>query len=824
MNSKTVTYEKTVNISEIKNKNLFIKFYGAARNTEVFIDGEKVGTHVGGYSAFVFDITNYVQGKDEITIKANVTNIDTVSIPINVDYTQWGGIYRDVELISTDDQYISLEDYGNKGIYIDSNVNGTTADVNVKNEISNKSNDDKELKIVTDIYDADGNKVTGTEQKVTAKANKNVQPYSTKCQIDNVHLWNGTKDPYLYTANVTIYNENDEVLDTVSDNFGVRTYEIKNGKFYLNGQEYEIHGVGMHQDREGYGNAVPDDLKVQDMNLMQEMGVNAIRTSHYPHSQSTYNLADERGMLVYCEIPYYLLLSNAESYKTSIKEELKEMIRQGYNHPSIMMWGIENEVYQPASAAAFGKDFQINENTLVSFNSSVAKLAQKEDTTRYIVQAQIDSSNANKVCAKWSKNGNVDYTGVNLYVGFKSSVSSADDEGRKEITDTLNRKLNEYKQTYNASSMMITEYGAGANINQHATMDENFSWSSDDASKDKHYEEYQAFVLETYYSLIQKRKDIPVSFVWNMFDFSCYRNEGGIPRRNTKGLVCYDHTTKKDAFYFYKANWNQQDKFVYLTSKRYTERDTKYQQIKVYSNCEGVELFVNGQSVGKGRKQQSGVFVWDDVKLDDMNTIKAVGTSDGQTYSDEVSGIKAENKNSATSIKYQTHIQSIGWQEAKKDGQTSGTIGKGLRMEALKVKLQNKKYGGNIEYRTHIAQKGWQDWKKNGQTAGTTGEKLAMEAVRLKLTGELAEHYDIYYRVHSQSYGWLGWAKNGEIAGTAGLAKRMEAIQIKLVEKGGKAPGTSEKHYVSNQGVFYQSHVQTLKCYNKVVTEVANKI
>lgn len=268
MNSKTVTYEKTVNISEIKNKNLFIKFYGAARNTEVFIDGEKVGTHVGGYSAFVFDITNYVQGKDEITIKANVTNIDTVSIPINVDYTQWGGIYRDVELISTDDQYISLEDYGNKGIYIDSNVNGTTADVNVKNEISNKSNDDKELKIVTDIYDADGNKVTGTEQKVTAKANKNVQPYSTKCQIDNVHLWNGTKDPYLYTANVTIYNENDEVLDTVSDNFGVRTYEIKNGKFYLNGQEYEIHGVGMHQDREGYGNAVPDDLKVQDMNLM----------------------------------------------------------------------------------------------------------------------------------------------------------------------------------------------------------------------------------------------------------------------------------------------------------------------------------------------------------------------------------------------------------------------------------------------------------------------------------------------------------------------------------------------------------------------------
>ena len=186
-----------------------------------------------------------------------------------------------------------------------------------------------------------------------------------------------------------------------------------------------------------------------------------------------------------------------------------------------------------------------------------------------------------------------------------------------------------------------------------------------------------------------------------------------------------------------------------------------------------------------------------------------MGTSDGQTYSDEVSGIKAENKNSATSIKYQTHIQSIGWQEAKKDGQTSGTIGKGLRMEALKVKLQNKNTE-EISNIVHILpRKAGRTGKRMDRRPERQGKKLAMEAVRLKLTGELAEHYDIYYRVHSQSYGWLGWAKNGEIAGTAGLAKRMEAIQIQLVEKGGKAPGTSEKHYVSNQGVFYQSHVQT---------------
>ena len=319
MNKKTVTYEKTLDISQLSGNNYFIKFYGSSRNTEVLIDGESVGTHIGGDSALVFNITNYVKEKSSITITVNVTNMDTESIPINVDYTQWAGIYRDVELITTDDQYISMEDYGSEGIYIDTNINGENADVKCKTEVSNLSTENKTIVLRTEILSNDGNTVCQEQKKYDLKANTVNQSLASNYKIEKAHLWNGTKDPYLYTMKVSVLDENGNLLDEKTQKFGVRSYEIKNGKFYLNGKEYEIHGVGLHQDREGYGNAVPNNLKVQDMDTMQEMGGNAIRTAHYPHAQYIYNMADERGIIVYCEIPYYLLLSNAPSYKNSIK-------------------------------------------------------------------------------------------------------------------------------------------------------------------------------------------------------------------------------------------------------------------------------------------------------------------------------------------------------------------------------------------------------------------------------------------------------------------------------------------------------------------------
>ena len=1099
MNIKTVTYTKELNVVDYQGRNLFIRFNGSSKNTDLYIDDQFVATHVGGYSAFVFDITDYVQNKEKVTIRVDVTNIDTDSIPINVDYTQWAGIYRDVELISTEEQYIAVEDYASSGLYIDSTINGEKADVYLRAKISNKSDQEKNITIKAEIKNTAGNIEVMAEQEIAVPAITTAKEYTIFTEIPNVHLWQGTDDPYLYTMDVTIFDEEGKMLDQESQNFGVREFEIKDGKTYLNGQEYEIHGVGYHQDREGYGNAAGSKQKEEDINLMLEMGVNAVRTAHYPHDQYVYELADEKGLLVYNEIPYYLLLSKAESYKNSVTEQLKEMIRQGYNHPSIIMWGMNNEVKVSKQYASFGEDFDVDSDTLIAFNKQVAELAQEEDQTRYIVQSTIDIEENAVDSAEWAKDGRVDYTGLNLYVGFKSPVESAGSTGRKKLIETINDKIDNYKEIYGASELMLTEYGAGANINQHIEVDEDFAWDGNEAaSGEYHYEEYQTFLLEAYYDMIQNRNDIPLSFVWNMFDFSCYRNERGIVRRNTKGLVCYDHETKKDAFYFYKANWNKKDKFVYLTSKRFTERSKTSQNIKAYSNCDSVDLYVNDKLIGSGKKQQDGVFVWENIVLVNNSNIKVVANDSTGTYTDEVNKVKVSNKkiqysvytsesgwndnvfdgdenavdgeisairieqlqnvgncklqyriyledqgwtdwknpkevsgdisgekkmkalqmkltgtdteefeiyyatkvgddewndwavNGATSgnfmnqtglsavkimikskkekapgntqrpettdgltlflsgvvngewqekttngqlvgsvgqntpltavsidteegtveydihqaetgwinkfsngetagtmkakalqairirlngdlsekydvyyrahvanlgwlgwakngqiagttgygynlealeavlvkkggnapgitirpsevkmIAYQTHIQNIGWQDVKYQGETSGTRGESKRLEAIKIQLKNANYKGNVEYRTHIQNIGWQEWKTDGEISGTSGRSLRLEAIEIKLTGKMAENYDIYYRVHAQNFGWLGWAKNGESAGTAGYSYRLEAIEIKLVEKGTDFPENMDRAFYESM-IKYQVHVQEI--------------
>lgn len=376
------------------------------------------------------------------------------------------------------------------------------------------------------------------------------------------------------------------------------------------------------------------------------------------------------------------------------------------------------------------------------------------------------------------------------------------EEKRSQIF--IHKKIDDYKKIYQTDSLMITEYGAGANINQHTSIDENFSWKGSDESGAVHYEEYQSYLMEIYYKLIQDRGDIPLSFVWNMFDFSCYRNEGSVPRTNTKGLICYDHETKKDAFYFYKANWNKTEKFVYLTSKRYSERKKRTDEIKAYSNCDKVELFVNNKSIGYGEKQQSGVFVWENVTLDKDkdNSIKVVGTADGKEYIDEVSDIDI-----TTSITYQAHVQDKGWMDEVSDGAVAGTTGEAKQMEAVKVRISNGDCEGSIEYRTHVQNKGWLDWVKDGELSGTSGEALQMETIQLKLTGEIEEKYDVYYRAHVENVGWLDWAKNGEAAGTAGYGYQMEALEIRLVNKEMGAPGKTDMP-MKQRMIEYQTHVE----------------
>lgn len=808
MNSKTCTYEKTLDVSKYKNKNLFLKFYGANKNTVLYIDGKKVGEHVGGFSAFIFDITEYVKN-DTIKIKVETVNIDTASIPVNSDFTHWAGLYRDVELIATNDAYISTEDNGTKGIYVSQSFSGNNAIAKIKTKFSSKGNENKDFKVVTTILNNEGQEVSKNEQNINLLANTTCQENVQELTVENVHRWNGTKDPYLYTVKVELKDMEENVYDSQTQKVGFRTFKVKDGNFYLNGKLYKLNGVGMHQDREGYGNATTKEMKEEDINTIMEMGANAIRTAHYAHDQSLYDLADEKGLIVWTEIPFYLLMADTTTFRETTKQQLVELIRQNYNHPSIICWGIQNEVNTNPQFASYGQEFNVSTKTLSAFMKELASLAKKEDSSRFVVQAHIDGTEKLKESLNWTRNSDIDYTGFNLYYGFKTEVKAADETGREIIKDLYSNKIDSSCDLLGQDSIIISEYGAGGNIDQHATINSDFSWSGNDTAIKEHPEEYQSYVLESAYDAISKQDNVWVAFVWNMFDFSSYRNSGGKERTNNKGLVCYDHKTRKDSFYFYKANWNKNDKFVYIISRRKTERTANDSTIKVYSNCENVRLVVAGKDYGYGKLQQKGVFTWDNVKYVGDNTeIQAIGESGDKEYTDSIV-VNGPNNKDDVSVKYKSQVQDYGWQSGwQKDGSTSGTIGESKRLEAVRLELTSDVSDGEILYKSHVQDEGWQSkWKSDGQISGTVGIGKRLEAIQIKLNGNVSKKYNVYYRVHVQDYGWLDWAKNGESAGTIGLSKRIEAIEVKLVKKGENAPGATNRPCVEPK-LEYSTHIQ----------------
>ena len=353
----------------------------------------------------------------------------------------------------------------------------------------------------------------------------------------------------------------------------------------------------------------------------------------------------------------------------------------------------------------------------------LASLAKKEDSSRFVVQAHIDGTEKLKESLNWTRNSDIDYTGFNLYYGFKTEVKAADETGREIIKDLYSNKIDSSCDLLGQDSIIISEYGAGGNIDQHATINSDFSWSGNDTAIKEHPEEYQSYVLESAYDAISKQDNVWVAFVWNMFDFSSYRNSGGKERTNNKGLVCYDHKTRKDSFYFYKANWNKNDKFVYITSRRKTERTANDSTIKVYSNCENVRLVVAGKDYGYGKLQQKGVFTWDNVKYVGDNTeIQAIGESGDKEYTDSIV-VNGPNNKDDVSVKYKSQVQDYGWQSGwQKDGSTSGTIGESKRLEAVRLELTSDVSDGEILYKSHVQDEGWQSkWKSDGQISGTVG-------------------------------------------------------------------------------------------------------
>jgi len=573
--------------ADYKGKRLFLRFEGAMSVANVFVNGSFAGEHLGGYNAFTFEITDLVRFDTGNQVLVGVDNSPRYDVaPIGGDFNLYGGLYRDVWLIVTDDVCISPLKYGSSGVFISqSNVSHESADLNVEILISSVT-DYSGVEIEFKVFDADKNLVasSSTDQVNNDKA-------VLKMTINSPHLWNGRSDPYLYTT-VTSVKRGDKEIDSFMEPFGFRYFSIDPDKgLFLNGEHLKLRGVSRHQDFEGAASAMTREMHVKDFDLFEEMGVNALRLAHYPQAHFMFYEADRRGFIVWEEIPFVGGYINSGAFDNNLRYQLNEMILQNYNHPSIFFWGLFNEI---------AGDF---DDILASLND----IAHCLDRDRMTVVAAHQDGSFNHItdATCWNKYYGWYYASYDEFTGF---------------FDTWHEK-------YPDARIGVSEYGAGASISHHidpSILDTlPFSYYANDKNHKSplgkwHPEEWQTQFHMEHLKMITERDYLWGSYIWNMFDFgSNVRNEGDRPGINDKGLVTHDRQTRKDAFYLYKANWNKDEPVLHLCGKRYTEpRESPAADIIVFTNQPDVQLFINGVKTGKKVKpDEYATVTWKAVRL-----------------------------------------------------------------------------------------------------------------------------------------------------------------------------------------------------------------
>ncbi len=572
------TYIKTVNKAELPIADrYFIEICGANSSADLYVGGERLMHHDGGYSTWRCDITDKLSDSCEIAVVVDNSPNETV-YPQMADFTFYGGLYRNVNLICVSDSHFDLEYYGAPGITVTPTVEGGDAKVEVEVFVKGLKEGQK---IVYTIYDR--------EEKEIAKAESEDTKASFK--IENVHLWDGTKDPYLYCCEAEIVC-GDEIVDNVCTRFGCRYFKIdpENG-FILNGREYPLRGVSRHQDRLGVGNALLPEHHREDIELICEMGANTIRLAHYQHDQYFYDLCDEKGLVIWAEIPY--ISKHMPTGRENTVSQMKELVSQNYNHPSIVVWGLSNEI----SIAGSNDDLLENHRILND-------LVHSMDKTRLTTIAAVSMCKIDDPYLQIP-----DVVSYNHYFGWYGGDTSMNGPW-----------FDKFHEKYPNIPIGMSEYGCEA-----------LNWHTSSPRQGDYTEEYQAYYHEELIKQLFSRKYIWATHVWNMFDFGAdARAEGGENGQNHKGLITMDRKYKKDSFYAYKA-WLSDDPFVHICGKRYVDRVEDVTKVTVYSNLPEVELFVNGKSIGK--KSAPDHFFYFDVENKGETKIEALAGDkrDGST-------------------------------------------------------------------------------------------------------------------------------------------------------------------------------------------------
>uniref|UniRef100_UPI00402A311B glycoside hydrolase family 2 protein n=1 Tax=Roseburia inulinivorans TaxID=360807 RepID=UPI00402A311B len=563
----------------------YLEFDGAAMTADVVINGTKAVHHEGGYGAFRADITQYL--KDENKLEVYVDNSDNTKVyPQKADFTFYGGLYRMVKLVTVSKNHFELDYAGGTGIKV-------TPEVTLTDAAAKKA----DAKVTVELWmvgDAEAVTVTiDGQQKETPVENGYAKAVF---DLANVHLWDGVDDPYLYTAKAELSDG-----DIVETTFGCRSFSIDPQKgFFLNGRSYPLRGVSRHQDRAGAGNALTHEMHREDMEIIKELGANTIRLAHYQHAQEFYDLCDENGMIVWAEIPYITMHMSDGTENTL--SQMRELVVQNYNHPSIVCWGLSNEI---TAASAVNEELLENHRKLND-------LCHALDMTRPTVMADVFMLETDSPMLEIP-----DMNSYNLYFGWYL--------GELEQNDSF---FDAYHTTYPDRVIGLSEYGADANPAYHSAKPERGDYT----------EEYQCIYHEHMAKMIEERPYLWATHVWNLFDFAADgRDEGGKHGVNQKGLVTIDRKLKKDAFYLYKAYWSKTP-FVHVCGRRYVDRTEDVTEIKVYSNGQSVTLFVDG--VERETAEGSKVFKFE-VPITGTHKIRAVSGA----CEDEITVKKVEKSN-----------------------------------------------------------------------------------------------------------------------------------------------------------------------------------
>lgn len=558
---------------------IVLEFAGAAMSADVFVNGAQLAHHDGGYSTFRVNITDaLVPGNNKVTVSVDNSKNDRV-YPQKADFTFYGGLYRDVQLLLLPPEHFEVCKDGTPGIKVTPVVKDSAAEVTV--ETWQNGEGTVSFRFGDEVYTAESRNGHA----------------SVTFPIENVHLWDGVNDPYLYSIEAQ-FGE-----DVIAARFGCRSFSFDPEKgFLLNGHSYPLRGVSRHQDFLGVGNAITLQEQTLDMELIREIGANTIRLAHYQHAQEFYDLCDEYGMIVWAEIPY--ITEHMPNGRQNTMDQMRELITQCYNHPSIVCWGLSNEV------AVHGITEDLMQNHIL-----LNDLCHEMDKTRPTTMAHPFMLEHESPLIQITDIGS-----YNLYFGWYM--------GTLEQNDSF---FDEYHEKYPKRIMGFSEYGADANVRFQTAHPEQGDYS----------EQYQCLYHESLLGTIRRHPWMWATHLWNMFDFAADgRDEGGAHGLNQKGLVTFDRKIKKDAFYLYKATWNKEEPFVHICGRRYVDRTEQETEVRVYSNQHQVTLMVDGQKVDE--LEGETVFVFK-LPISGRHTVKAVADS----CQDEITVCKVDRPNKA---------------------------------------------------------------------------------------------------------------------------------------------------------------------------------